>query len=1522
MNVQPGRKYKNNFKDGGGKNAGGTSKGSRFDALRQVGEDFGREVNRMGSEPSLSSKTGKAMENVVPKGSKIWTKSKLAKDTSRQVLNDISNKVGASKSFLAAKDKIPRKPFGTSFDAADASGVAQFSGKEIGQPGLVSKKIDSWVGNHDASIENGVYIFGHQPLNIREEDVNSEASSESDDDAVAVDASIGVDVGQGENMDLSEGQGAGPDDQMTCHTLTSEGGVTFVCWNVRGAASTKFKSTMLDLIRIHRMDILFVCEPRISGEKAISVVKSLGFHCFEIVDAIGFSGGLWLLWDNSKVHVEILGTSDQTISACVSWNGGPPWLFTGVYASPCIRKRASLWEYLKFVADCHHLPWLLAGDFNEMLSVDEKLGGAVTSRVQGFRNWFDDHGMVDLGFSGPKYTWRNNKVSERIDRAICMMNWRGLYAEAHVRHLPRTTSDHNPLKISLQSCFHAAPHLRPFRFEAMWLKHEKFGDFINNTWGKLDGSAMEKTFQLVARLKHWNINVFGHLRLRKARLLARLNGIQKALCEGFNPFLSRLEVSLMDDFNKILEQEAQFWKQKSRVQWLQEGDRNTKFFHLTTVIRRRRNKIESLRNNDGMVVATALGIKALAVEHFASLFTQSHLAPTELDIPNLFPLISGEDLDVLTKDVELDEVKESLFGIGGLKAPGIDGFPACFYQTQWGQCATDIYAMVTKAFTECSFPAKLNHTLITLVPKVDNPQTMVHFRPISLCSTLYKVISKIIVARLRPILPVLISPNQVSFVPRRHITDNILIAQELMHKFKVSKGKRGFMAWKIDLSKAYDILNWHFIEVVLAELGMPAVLRRLIMHCVSTVKYQICINGELTDSFAHMNGIRQGDPLSPYLFVMCVEKLSHIIFDLVQKGSWKAVKSSQSGPVVSHLFFADDLILFAEASVKQARIMKGCLELFCQASGQIVNFDKSAVFCSSNTPKEVAKEISCICGSPQTSDLGKYLGMPLLHTRVNHTTYKKLLDRVHSRLASWKGKLLSYAGRATLIQAVTSSIPIDAMQTTKLPWNLVFRPKCKGGLGFKKSAAMNQALLAKIGWRIQNKDGKLWARIYKAKYLKVTSILDPSLIPKQVCSSTWRGILHGVELLSKGMVWRIGKRDTVKFWQDRWLNGRPLFEQDGILHVGDVTCNVSSFLKGDWWDIDKLRAVLDEDLVHEWPSYDWHFLWKLKIPPKLQIFLWLVFQGKILSNEQRVRRHLVDDPACNYCNWPVESILHIFRDCEKATSVWQAMLCPGAHPHFFQMDFHPWLRSNLLSKAMWGDHVPWPLVFVFTCWVLWKWRNNQIFNIDNEVSYEPEKIIVAAVREWYTASQVGGTKAPKMPLLLTWEPPELGQFKLNVDGSRRCASGSIGAEGVIRNSLGDWVSGFAVNLGKGQILEAEVWGLFFGLQIAIAKGIRRLSVEMDAATAVLLVQQHSRLGSHPLASLIARCCAMVRQIGVCYVSHIYRERNAVVDCLAKWSHNLDLGLCVLDAAPSWLGSVLVDDLLGVPRTRWVSLASG
>ncbi|KAL6180703.1 hypothetical protein ACLB2K_047363 [Fragaria x ananassa] len=208
----------------------------------------------------------------------------------------------------------------------------------------------------------------------------------------------------------------------------------------------------------------------------------------------------------------------------------------------------------------------------------------------------------------------------------------------------------------------------------------------------------------------------------------------------------------------------------------------------------------------------------------------------------------------------------------------------------------------------------LNHTLIALVPKIDGPQHMVNFRPVSLCATIYKVISKVIVARIRPLMQLLISPNQVSYVRGRNISDNDMIAQEMLFKFKKFK-----------------------------------------------------------------------------------------------------------------------------ATEHQAYGLKTCLDNFCAISGQIISYEKSLIFCSPNTPKTMASSICATCGSPLTSDLGNYLGMPLIHSRVNKHTYDAIFDKVQSRLSSWKSKVLNMAGRLTLIQSVTSAIPNYAMKTTKFPVSLCDR---------------------------------------------------------------------------------------------------------------------------------------------------------------------------------------------------------------------------------------------------------------------------------------------------------------------------------------------------------------------------------------------------------------------------------------------------------------------------------------------------
>lgn len=189
----------------------------------------------------------------------------------------------------------------------------------------------------------------------------------------------------------------------------------------------------------------------------------------------------------------------------------------------------------------------------------------------------------------------------------------------------------------------------------------------------------------------------------------------------------------------------------------------------------------------------------------------------------------------------------AVFSIGPLKAPGEDGLPALFFQKGWKLIKNDLCQFIQMCFQNCSFPTCLNATLIALVPKVDNPKAMSDLRPISLCNTMYKVITKIIVSKLKPLLSDIISPNQVSFVLGQHITDNIFILQELMSRFRNTKGKKGYIAWKIDLSKAYDRLSCRFVLDVLREMGLCHQLRELISHCLSTVSYRAIVNEETTE---------------------------------------------------------------------------------------------------------------------------------------------------------------------------------------------------------------------------------------------------------------------------------------------------------------------------------------------------------------------------------------------------------------------------------------------------------------------------------------------------------------------------------------------------------------------------------------------------------------------------------------------------------------------------------------------------
>ena len=230
---------------------------------------------------------------------------------------------------------------------------------------------------------------------------------------------------------------------------------------------------------------------------------------------------------------------------------------------------------------------------------------------------------------------------------------------------------------------------------------------------------------------------------------------------------------------------------------------------------------------------------------------------------------------------------------------------------------------------------KINYTHIALIPKNNSPEKITEFRPISLCNVIYKLVSKVLANRLKKILPHIISENQSAFVPGRQITDNVLVAFEVMHHLhKKNKGKVGQMAIKLDMSKAYDQVEWPFVEAIMHKMGFHEQWVKMIMECITTVSYSVLINGEPKGYIIPIRGLGQGDPLSLYLFLLCAKGLSAMITRAQQEKKLHGIKVASTAPAISHLFFADDSILFCQATVEACGEIQGILDDYEVASGQ------------------------------------------------------------------------------------------------------------------------------------------------------------------------------------------------------------------------------------------------------------------------------------------------------------------------------------------------------------------------------------------------------------------------------------------------------------------------------------------------------------------------------------------------------------------------------------------------------------
>ena len=391
----------------------------------------------------------------------------------------------------------------------------------------------------------------------------------------------------------------------------------------------------------------------------------------------------------------------------------------------------------------------------------------------------------------------------------------------------------------------------------------------------------------------WNGSHFGNIFTRKKNLLARINGIQRALSMRPSTFLVNLENGLLKELDQMVNQEEELWAMKSRVNWMIQGDRNTNFYHVSTLVRRKRNQIVAIKDHVEEWIHEESAIKEFFRSGFNSIYTSSFTSGSRaaLDVSQWQARLSDVEKESIGGIASKENIKSALWSLKPFKSPGPDGLHAGFSHRFWLVVGKSMIDVIKKIFTEKTVLEYLNRTLIALIPKIQSPKTLSNYRPISLCNTVYKIVTKIIVARLRPHLDKLISPFQTAFVLRRKGIDNAIIVQEVIHTISKKKGRMGYMALKIDLEKAYDKLQWSFIRDMLIRANLPADLIDVIMSCISTVSTSILFNGEAMDPLYPSRGIRQGDPLSPYLFILCMEFLGQLNEEKCNAKLWQPVKA-------------------------------------------------------------------------------------------------------------------------------------------------------------------------------------------------------------------------------------------------------------------------------------------------------------------------------------------------------------------------------------------------------------------------------------------------------------------------------------------------------------------------------------------------------------------------------------------------------------------------------------------------------
>ncbi|KAL2247994.1 UNVERIFIED_CONTAM: hypothetical protein Sindi_2651700 [Sesamum indicum] len=1066
-------------------------------------------------------------------------------------------------------------------------------------------------------------------------------------------------------------------------------------WNVRGLNKRDHQLAVRDIVAEYRLQFLSLLETRVRFNNAAQIQSFLLPHWKWYMDYGSSGNRVWIAWDDNFIDVNVVQCGMQYIHYLVNIRAiHESVAVTVAYGATEVIDRRELWNALESLAiQCTDIPWLIGGDFNAVRDLSEVCGtsGDIRIAIEDFNAAIQNTRLLPLPMQGEWYTWHNHSATpwnlcKRLDRMLINDRWMARFPNTFYSVLTPHTSDHSPMVLNGDQ---QQQYGGMFRFDNYLTRSSEFIPSVQNIWQhNIIGTPM---YAVTCKLKALK-PIFREQRRNKGDLSHNVQ-MAKGFLEAAQLLVSsrrrdELYIQLEHCCRLVLAKATKLKQimlnQRAKMQWMKGGDQCSRVFFRKIAQRRSSRRIFQINDEQGSTHTDPEEVINEFITYYQNLLGGDRRR-ARIDIRFLRPwarhIWSNEESTALLLPFTPANVKQAVFDIAKDKAPGPDGYSSGFFKAAWPIVGQEVSSAVLDFFNTGRLLKQINTTLLALIPKVHSPMTVSDFWPIASCNVLYKIITKLIVQRSSVIMDKLISPCQAAFVPGRSIGDNIMLAQELFTGYNQTRLPPR-CALKVDIRKAYDTMDWDFLMEVLEMFGFPSTFVKWIEECVTTPSFSVGLNGKPMDSFE------------------APEDLGRLI-DQEELFSyhWKCEAAR-----IFQLGFADDVILFSRADMESLRIFKAGLDRFAEWSSLRLNVQKSHLIIS-RSAQTLREEMLALLGFQEGVLPMRYLGLPLISSRLTIAYCHPLLQKIDKRIAGWEGTTISYAGRVQIIKSVLISLSLCWASAFILPkkvineiekrlraflwkgttnsgyakvaWKDICRPKEEGGLGFKDISTLNRALMTKKLCDVIRCDKtSIWVEwLYKGR-LQHTSVWT---ITDHGGSWGWRKILRLRMFLRTMVDYRIGDGRNFFLWQDPWHHLGPLcdtFPRGPRLLGLDESCKLSTVIHEGVWQWPLITDIECLEITHVLPTIfggEDRIIWRfengrpttqaiyelcdppgpkvgwasllsgsLKIPRHIFI-LWLAIQDKLATTNKPWLAHL---GPCVLCNEGLtETHAHLFFQC-------------------------------------------------------------------------------------------------------------------------------------------------------------------------------------------------------------------------------------------------------------------------------------